>query len=89
MTLSKFTICAIVHLHTVGLKGFVTLLGEKGFPPLCTLCFIQCAGEQLQHHVVTDPGRSRIVPGTFVAKEGVLGVELMPLETCPGITQAL
>ena len=33
MTLSKFTISAIVHLHTVGLKGFVTLLGEKGFPP--------------------------------------------------------
>ena len=33
MTLSKFTICAIVHLHTVGLNGFVTLLGEKGFPP--------------------------------------------------------
>ena len=33
MTLSKFTICAIVHLHTVGLKGFVTLLDEKGFPP--------------------------------------------------------
>ena len=33
MTLSKFTICAIVHLHTAGLKGFVTLLGKKGFPP--------------------------------------------------------
>ena len=33
MTLSKFTISAIVHLHTVGLKGFVTLLSEKGFPP--------------------------------------------------------
>jgi hypothetical protein len=33
VTLSKFTISAIVHLHTVGLKGFVTLLGEKGFPP--------------------------------------------------------
>ena len=32
MTLSKFTICAIAHLHTVGLKEFVTLLGEKGFP---------------------------------------------------------
>jgi hypothetical protein len=33
VTLSKFTISAIVHLHTVGLKGFVTLLGEKRFPP--------------------------------------------------------
>ena len=33
MTLSKFTICAIVHLHTVGLKEFVTLLGERRFPP--------------------------------------------------------
>jgi hypothetical protein len=26
-------ISAIAHLHTVGLKGFVTLLGETGFPP--------------------------------------------------------
>jgi hypothetical protein len=33
VTLSKFTISAIVHLHTIGLKEFVTLLGEKGFPP--------------------------------------------------------
>jgi len=33
VTLSKSTICAIVHLHTIGLKGFVTLLDEKGFPP--------------------------------------------------------
>jgi hypothetical protein len=31
--LSKFTIPAIVHLHTVGLKEYVTLLGEKRFPP--------------------------------------------------------
>jgi hypothetical protein len=31
--LSKLMISAIAHLHTVGLKGFVTLLGEKGFPP--------------------------------------------------------
>jgi len=33
VTLSKLIISAIAHLHTVGLKGFVTLLGEKGFPP--------------------------------------------------------
>jgi hypothetical protein len=33
VTLSKFTISVIVHLHTVGLKGLVTLLGGKGFPP--------------------------------------------------------
>lgn len=32
MTLSKLTISAIAHLHTVGLKGCITLLGEKGFP---------------------------------------------------------
>jgi len=26
-------ISAIAHLHTIGLKGFITLLGKKGFPP--------------------------------------------------------
>jgi hypothetical protein len=52
-----------------------------------TLFFIQCACEQLQHHVVTDPGRSRIVAGTFVTKKGVCSVELMPPEMHTGITR--
>jgi hypothetical protein len=52
-----------------------------------TLFFIQCACEQLQHHVVTNPGRSRIVAGTFVTKKGVCSVELMPLEMHTGLTQ--
>ena len=50
------------------------------------LFFIQCACEQLQHHVVTDPGRSGIIARTVVAKKGMCGVELMPLRMHAGIT---
>jgi hypothetical protein len=39
------------------------------------------------YSVVTDPGRSRIVAGTFVAEKDVCGVELVPLEMRTGITR--
>ena len=58
--------------------------GGGGNPAL--IAFSQFTGKQLQGHVVTDPGRSRIVAGTFVSKNGVRGVELMPLEVRSGIT---
>ena len=53
------------------------------------MAFSQFAGEQLQRHVVTDPDRSRIVAGTFVAKKGVCCVELMPLKVRSGITECV
>jgi hypothetical protein len=60
-------------------------LGGSGNRAPITLSQFTC--KQLQRHVVTDPGCSRIVAGTFVAKKRVCGVELMPLEVRFGITQ--
>src|SRR5207247_2473047 len=60
-------------------------LGGSGSCAPITLSQFTC--KQLQRHVVTDPGCSRIVAGTFVAKKRVCGVELMPLEVRFGITQ--
>ena len=51
------------------------------------IAFSQFADEQLQRHVVTDPSHSRIVTGALVAKKGMRGIELMPLEVPAGIAQ--
>ena len=51
------------------------------------IAFSQFADEQLQRHVVTDPGHSRIVTGALVAKKGMRGVELMPLKVSGCIAQ--
>jgi len=51
------------------------------------IAFSQFADEQLQYHVVTDTSHSRIVTGALVAKKGMRGIELMPLEVPAGIAQ--
>ena len=61
------------------------MCGLGGSGSRAPITFSQFSGEQLQHHVVTDPGRNRIVASTFVAKKGMCGVELMPLEVRAGI----
>ena len=53
------------------------------------IAFSQSALEQLQRHVVADPGRGRIVARPFVADERVRGVELVPLELSLRIKQCL
>ena len=62
------------------------MCGLDGSGSCAPITLSQFTCEQLQRHIVTDPGCSRIVAGTFVAKKRVCGVELMPLEVRSGIT---
>jgi hypothetical protein len=62
VTLSKLIISAIAHLHTVGLKGFLTLLGEKGFPPpnrfILIIASLRSAGQRVRE-AYSSPGEKR------------------------------